>query len=93
MSSLQVNPLRLEAIVLGLGGLGYKMEEMHTMPPSSAAALGGVEVERGLEDFCSHWAPGVEMLGKSVHRLADNLQQAIKNYERTDACIAGSARH
>jgi hypothetical protein len=91
MSSFTVNPSSLDAMAAVLSGLGQQMTAMQKLPPSSAAALGGAQVERAVEDFCGRWQHGVSLLDESLEGLVSNLERAAANYHTSDACIAQSA--
>jgi hypothetical protein len=91
MSSFTVNPASLDAMAAVLGGLGQQMTAMQKLPASSAAALGGAQVEQAVEDFCSHWQHGVSLLDESLKGLVTNLERAAANYHTSDACIAQAA--
>jgi uncharacterized protein YukE len=91
MSSFTVDPASLQAMAGVLSGLGQQMSALQKLPASSAAALGGGQVEQALEGFCSHWQHGVSLLDESLKGLVSNLEQAAANYHTSDACIARAA--
>jgi hypothetical protein len=91
MSSFTVDPQSLTALAGTLAGLGSQMTALSKLPSSSGTALGGGDVLSSVEDFCGHWKYGVSQLDSHLKTVIQNLTQAARNYNTSDACVADSA--
>lgn len=92
MTRFTVDPSTLSALSRNLSGIHDRMQAMNGVAGGYQGMLGGSDLERDVESFCTTWGYGIGQLGDHMASVVQRLDAAASGYSTSEGEIGQAAQ-